>query len=87
MGPSDAVPLTGQQIAAAAYALPPLEPKQLSLSIVVVSVILAIVTLFVACLRVWVRLGLLKGLSRVWKTEDYLFVSALVGRPIVLCST
>ena len=79
MTASGAVPLTGQQIAATAYALPSLSLQGLSMSIVVVSVILAIVTFLVACLRIWVRLGLLHGLSRVWKTEDYLFVSALVS--------
>lgn len=85
MGLSETVPLTGDQIAAAAYSLPPLEPQALSLGIVVVSVILAVITLFVACLRICVRLGLLKSIARVWKTEDYLFVLALVGRFIVLC--
>lgn len=79
MAASSAVPLTGQQIATAAYASPSLGPKGLSMSIVIVSIIPAMVTLLVACLRVWVRLGLLHGLSRVWKTEAYLFASALVS--------
>ncbi|KAF1923839.1 uncharacterized protein M421DRAFT_302964 [Didymella exigua CBS 183.55] len=74
----DTAPLTGQEIASAAYVLPPLQPQGLSLGIVAVSILLAIITLLVACLRIWVRLGLLTGLTRVWKTEDYLFVLALV---------
>lgn len=82
----DTVSLTGQQLAAAAYVLTPLEPRGLSLGIVVVSILLAIVTLLVACLRIWVRMGLLTGLVRVWKTEDYLFVLGLVSLFFILRS-
>lgn len=75
----DSTPLTGQQISAAAYALPPLELHGLSLAILVVSALLAIFTVAIAGLRIWVRLGLISGLTRVWKIEDYLLVLSLVS--------
>ena len=84
MSTSDAAPLTGQHLAAAAYAPLTLKLRGLSLGIVVMSIFLAAVALLVACLRIWVRLGLLTSLTRIWKIEDYLLVLALVSPNITL---
>lgn len=87
MPASNPVELSGEQIAVAAYALPPLKLRGFSLGTVLLSIILAGVTLLVAFLRIWVRLGLSNGLIRVWKLEDYLFVIALVSFGIyITCS-
>lgn len=75
---------SGEQLAAIAYALPPLAPRGLSLSIVVVSVFLAIVSTVVVCLRIWVRTGMSGAINRMWGIEDYLFVLGFVSREVIL---
>lgn len=79
---------SGQQLAASADALQLLSPQGLSLGIVVVSILLAIVTTIVVCLRVWVRTGMSGAFNRVWNTEDYLlvlsFVSITVIQPVLV---
>jgi hypothetical protein len=75
---------SGDQIAATAYALPPLTPQGLSLAIVVVSILLAIITTVVVCLRIWVRTGMSGAFNRVWNTEDYLLALGFVSLASVL---
>ena len=70
---------SGAQLAAAAYALPPLTPKGLSLGIVVFSILFAIITTAVACLRIWVRMGMSGSITRTWGVEDYFFVLGFVS--------
>ncbi|KAJ8116626.1 hypothetical protein OPT61_g1990 [Boeremia exigua] len=70
--------LSGEQIAAIAYALPTLAPQGLALGIVVASILLAVVTTIVVCLRIWVRMGLSGALDKTWSTEDYLLVMGFI---------
>ncbi|KAM0812006.1 hypothetical protein AB5N19_14323 [Seiridium cardinale] len=66
--------LTGEEIAAIAYALPALKPTGLGAAIEVISIMLAIITTIVVGLRVWVRAGLLSGHKETWGIDDYLLV-------------
>lgn len=74
---------SGEQIAASANDLQLLSPRGLSLGIVVVSVLLAIITTIVVCLRVWVRTGMAGAFNQVWNTEDYLLVLGFVSTIVV----
>ncbi|KAL7624934.1 hypothetical protein AAE478_004148 [Parahypoxylon ruwenzoriense] len=66
------VQLTGEQVAALAYAEPPIERRGLAVTVEVFMYILSISTFMIVGLRVYVRAFLNKG--RIWGTDDYLAV-------------
>ncbi|ORY57767.1 uncharacterized protein BCR38DRAFT_353944 [Pseudomassariella vexata] len=71
---SIAATLTGEQIAALAYALPPLEPEGLCYFVEIISIIIGVIATIVVGLRVWIRAGLSGATKRIWGVDDYLVI-------------
>lgn len=69
--------MTGEQLAALAYAEPSIRPQGLALTVEVFMYVLAILTFIIVSLRVYVRAFLFQG--RVWGTDDYLAVIGFVS--------
>lgn len=70
---------TGEALSALAYTLPPLTPHGFGLTIEVISILLAIISVIVVCLRVYVRTGLSGAINRFWGVDDYLVVIGFVS--------
>ncbi|KAH9904942.1 hypothetical protein F4778DRAFT_731248 [Xylariomycetidae sp. FL2044] len=70
----DAANLSGEQIAAMAYALPPFEPRGLGRAIEVVAVLMGVIVTVIVGLRLAVRAGYSRLQRRTWGIDDYLVV-------------
>lgn len=70
---------SGEAIAAAAYALPPLAAKGLGAGVEGISIALAVLTTIVVALRVWVRSGFSGMGAKAWGLDDYLVVIGFVS--------
>jgi hypothetical protein len=73
-------PLTGEQVSAYAYTLPPLEPAQLGVAVEATAITFGVISTLAAGARIWVRLGLTGAGSKAWGIDDYLFVLGFVSK-------
>ncbi|GKT60228.1 integral membrane protein [Colletotrichum tofieldiae] len=73
-----AASMTGEQIQAIAYELPPLDPKGLAAGVEFVAIVLGIISVIIVSLRIYVRAGLSGASTALWGIEDYLAVVGLL---------
>lgn len=73
-----AATMSGAQVSALAYALPPLQPRGLGKVVEVTAILLGIFTTIIVALRVYVRAGFSGAAGRVWGIDDYLVILAYV---------
>jgi hypothetical protein len=71
--------LTGGQIQALAYELPPVSPKGLGPAVEITAILFGIICVIVVALRVYVRAGLSGASVNHWGLEDYLVVIGAVS--------
>lgn len=71
--------MTGEEIAAYAYSLPPLTPKGLGPGVIFVALLMGVTSLLVVSLRAWVRAGYSGASTRTWGPDDYLAVGGTVS--------
>ncbi|KAI0018203.1 hypothetical protein F4780DRAFT_752443 [Xylariomycetidae sp. FL0641] len=74
MPPGAAAPPTGEQIAAMAYALPPVQVQDLALAVEVTAIVLGVLSASIVGLRIWVRAGFSGAVNRTWGMDDWLCV-------------
>jgi hypothetical protein len=66
--------MTGEQIQALAYDLPPVTPKGLGPAVEITAIFFGIICVIVVALRIYVRAGLSGASVNHWGVEDYLVV-------------
>lgn len=77
---------TGQQLAALAYAVPPITPEGNGNALVLNAVVITftVISTVIVGLRVWVRLFLSDAdTGRTWGVDDYLAVLGFVSRKLL----
>jgi hypothetical protein len=71
--------MTGEQIQALAYDLPPVTPKGLGPAVEITAIFFGIICVIVVALRIYVRAGLSGASVNHWGVEDYLVVIGAVS--------
>ena len=74
---------SGEQLAAVASALPPLDPHGLGVVVEVLSICFATVATISLALRVYVRAGLARTTANLWGVDDVLAVLGFVSFTLV----